>query len=182
MSFEYRLITEHGTTPVESVTDAKSAIRWIRQNAGEYGVDINRIAASGFSAGGHIAACTVTTDKFNDPREDQSISSKANALILWVTPVRIDPGNWSQIKDKSVILACSPHHCAKPGLPPTIMFQGTNDYVVSPQYAKEVAQKMKALNNRCDLHLYEGQSHLGWSKNSKDVYKKMDAFLTSIGF
>jgi len=184
MSFEYRLIEKHGTTPVECVIDAKSAIRWMRQHAKEYGIDVNRIVASGFSAGGHIAACTVTTDKFNEPFEDQSISSKANALILWVTPVNIEHDGWvmPKLSDRTTVLDCSPNHGIKPGLPPVIMFEGTADEMVPYKYTVEFAEKMKALNNRCDLHLYERQTHLDWSKNAKDVFQKMDDFLISINF
>jgi acetyl esterase/lipase len=34
--------------------DAKSAIRWVRTHAVEFGIDENRIAAGGGSAGGHL--------------------------------------------------------------------------------------------------------------------------------
>jgi len=36
--------------PFECVADAKSAIRWIRTHATEFGIDENRIAAGGGSA------------------------------------------------------------------------------------------------------------------------------------
>ncbi len=55
---DYRVKSRHGVTPKECVDDARSAIRWIRQNAGKLGVDPDKIVASGGSAGGHIAACT----------------------------------------------------------------------------------------------------------------------------
>ena len=50
--------SRHGVTPKECVEDAKSAVRWLRQNAAKLGIDPNRIVAAGGSAGGHIAACT----------------------------------------------------------------------------------------------------------------------------
>ena len=37
------------------ITDAKSAIRWYKQNADELGIDPKRIIAGGGSAGGHIS-------------------------------------------------------------------------------------------------------------------------------
>ena len=33
MTFEYRVRKKHGATPFECVADAKSAIRWVRENA-----------------------------------------------------------------------------------------------------------------------------------------------------
>ena len=56
ISAEYRVKNLHGTTPQECVKDGKSAIRYVRQNAAALGIDPNRIAAGGGSAGGHVAA------------------------------------------------------------------------------------------------------------------------------
>jgi acetyl esterase/lipase len=50
--------SRQGVTPAACVEDAKSAERWLRQNAARLGLDPNRIVAAGGSAGGHIAACT----------------------------------------------------------------------------------------------------------------------------
>jgi len=57
---DYRVRSRHGTTPDKCVEDAKSAVRWLRANAAELGLDPQRIVASGGAAGGHIAACTAT--------------------------------------------------------------------------------------------------------------------------
>src|SRR5215472_16300799 len=55
---DYRVKSRHGVTPDACVEDAKSAVRWLRQNAARLGLDPDRVVASGGSAGGHIAACT----------------------------------------------------------------------------------------------------------------------------
>ena len=55
---DYRVKNRHRATPADGVEDAKSAIRWVRQNASMLGVDPDRIVAAGGSAGGHLAACT----------------------------------------------------------------------------------------------------------------------------
>ena len=58
-TFQYRLtVNEDGTyphpdiTPVESTKDARSAIRWLRDNAAELNIDPERIIVGGQSAGG----------------------------------------------------------------------------------------------------------------------------------
>src|SRR5262249_6559933 len=58
---DYRVKSRHDVTPDACVEDAKSAVRWLRQNTAMLGVDPDRIVASGGSAGGHIAACTACT-------------------------------------------------------------------------------------------------------------------------
>src|SRR5579872_3788740 len=75
---DYRVKSRHGVTPKECVDDARSAVRWFRQNAAKLGADPDRIVASDGSAGGHIAACT--TLKPSSEPDDPKDSSKANVL------------------------------------------------------------------------------------------------------
>ncbi|MDQ4067907.1 MAG: alpha/beta hydrolase, partial [Actinomycetota bacterium] len=57
-SVNYRL-DEPSPFPAE-VDDVQAAVRWVREHAGEYGVDGRRIAALGESAGGHLTAMLAT--------------------------------------------------------------------------------------------------------------------------
>lgn len=63
MSAEYRVKSVHGTSPRECVKDGKSAIRWIRQHAAQFGIDPNAIVAGGGSAGGACRGGDGNTDK-----------------------------------------------------------------------------------------------------------------------
>jgi len=54
---QYR-VSPH-TFPLPLV-DARRGVRWVRQNAEKYGIDKNKIAVMGSSAGGHLAALTST--------------------------------------------------------------------------------------------------------------------------
>jgi acetyl esterase/lipase len=80
---DYRVFGRHQTSPFEAVADAKSAVRWLRTHAPEFGVDPSRIVASGGSSGGHIALSAATFDAFDEPGEDTKISSKPDALVLF---------------------------------------------------------------------------------------------------
>jgi acetyl esterase/lipase len=58
-SVNYRLIPSvRFPAPVH---DVKAAVRWLRANATEYGLDPDRIAIGGVSAGGHLASLTALT-------------------------------------------------------------------------------------------------------------------------
>jgi acetyl esterase/lipase len=56
IAVDYRVKSRHGVQVVECVKDAKDAIAWVRKNATRLGIDPDKIAASGGSAGGHLAA------------------------------------------------------------------------------------------------------------------------------
>jgi acetyl esterase len=83
ITVDYRVLSRHKTKAVTCVEDAKSAIRWVRKNSERLGIDPQRIAAAGGSAGGHLAACTGVVPGFESPTEDAELSSVPNALVLF---------------------------------------------------------------------------------------------------
>jgi len=83
MAADYRVASRQKTSPFECVEDGKSAVRWIRQNACSLGIDPNRLAAGGGSAGGHVAAATGNLPGLDSKEEDKNVSSKPNALLLF---------------------------------------------------------------------------------------------------
>jgi arylsulfatase A len=60
VSISYRLSGE-APFPVQ-IQDCKAAVRWLRANAKQYGIDPDRIGAIGHSAGGHLAALLATSN------------------------------------------------------------------------------------------------------------------------
>jgi len=83
-SISYRLSSE-AKFPAQ-LDDAKAAIRWLRANAAQYGIDSRRVAIWGESVGGSLAALVGTTCGVRDlegrgPNSDQS--SCVQAVIDW---------------------------------------------------------------------------------------------------
>src|SRR5262245_22878319 len=83
MTADYRVASRHQVKAVRCVADAKSAIRFVRKEAGRLGVDPNRIVAAGGSAGGHIAACSGVIQGFEESSEDPTVISAPNAMALF---------------------------------------------------------------------------------------------------
>ena len=70
--------------------------------------------------------------------------------------------------------------------PPTIVFLGTKDKFISVKTALEYKRLMEEKGCRCDLYLYEGQTHGFFNYTNKEYYTKtvaeMDHFLVSLGY
>jgi acetyl esterase/lipase len=187
MTVEYRLLEKNTDTAVDCITDARSAMRWARAHAKEFGIDPDRIAAGGGSAGGHLAACTALISAFDDPTEDSSVSADANAMVLFNPGLNVDrikkKRNFGDHPEKA-----SPQHNIRPGAPPAILMHGTDDKTVPFQEAVDFAEEMKRQGNRCDLIPYEGRGHGffnykdGEGKDYADTVRKVDEFLVSVGY
>jgi len=177
ISVEYRIRNKHGTSPIEAMEDAKSAIRYIRSNAKLFSVNPNLIAAAGGSAGGHLAAVAGNIDLFENPNEDLSVSSKPNLLILY-NPVLHFDRKWQWIKNPS---NASPYENLKKGAPPTIILTGTEDKIVPVELVKNYKKRMESIGSRCDLILYEGAEHAFFNKGDDfvDTVLQTDIFLKS---
>ncbi|MCV2484577.1 alpha/beta hydrolase [Flavobacterium sp. SH_e] len=81
-SIEYRLSLE-AKYPT-GVIDVKNAIKFIKDNAAKFNVDVNKIAVLGCSSGGQMATLIGTTNNnslFEDPSFKSKSSSKVNAII-----------------------------------------------------------------------------------------------------
>ena len=66
------------------VHDVKCAIRWLKANAARFGIDADRVAAVGYSAGGYLALMLGLTDPgcgLEGDRGDLSISSRVHAVV-----------------------------------------------------------------------------------------------------
>lgn len=196
---DYRVAERHNVLANKCVSDAKSSIRWVREHASELGVDPNRIAAGGGSAGGHLAAATAMLPDFDEPSEDIGISSKPNALVLFnpalvLAPVEGQyPISEEELKTLELRLGAkavsmSPFHHIKTDMPPAIIFHGTDDTTVPFITAQLFTEKMKQLGNKCKLVGYQGESHGFFNFGKKgngpfiDSVNKMDNFLVSIGY
>ena len=184
---EYRVKSRNKTTPFECVKDGKSAIRWVRENAGKLGVDAKRVAAGGGSAGGHVAAATGNCPGLEEKGEDMKISSKPNALVLFNPVYDNSSKGWGHIRVKSRWKEISPMHNIAKGSPPTIVFLGTKDKLIPVSTAKEYEKRLVAVGSRSVLHLYDGAVHGFFNKGKKgdhypDTVAKMDDFLNSLGW
>ena len=199
MAADYRVLNRQGVKGHKCVQDAKSAIRWARANAKRLGIDPNRLAAGGGSAGGHLAASTATLPGHDDPAGDTSISSKPNALALF-NPGTVQASVPGKIEfDKEQIASraeragvepesISPYHHVQSGFPPAIIFHGKADTTVPYKTAELFSEKVKSVGGRCELVGYEGENHgfFNYGRGDGSAYidtvRRMDEFFVSLGW
>ena len=105
-----------------------------------------------------------------------------------VNPYLFDngPGGYGYDRVKDYWQAISPMHNISETTPPTSVFFGTKDKYVPVETAKKYKALMEKCGRRCDLHLYEGQTHGFFNYKNTEFYTKtvieMDRFLTSLGY
>ena len=131
------------------VTDAKSAIRWFKQNADELGIDPARIITGGGSAGGHISALATMNAGLNDPADPKNIDTRVVAY-LWFNPAFATNDH----EDSEIDIL---KHLKK-DLAPAIVFFGDKDNWKQGwdiAYAKWKEQGTKSI----DLRIAPGQGH-----------------------
>jgi acetyl esterase/lipase len=185
---DYRVKSRHGVQVVECVKDAKAAIAWVRENARRLGIDPSKIAASGGSAGGHLAAATGTISGFGS-------DERPNAMILFNPASTLAPiGDWNPPASAGARVGTerlgaeaqviSPAHHIGAHTPPTLILHGKADTTVP--YASVVAfeSEMKKAGRPCKLVGYEGAGH-GFFNRGEDYAKTLaeaDAFLVDLGW
>ena len=199
ITVDYRVKSRHNVKPVQCVSDAKSALRWVRANAAKLGIDPQRIAAGGGSAGGHLAASTAFLKDFDEPGEDTSVSAVPDALVLFNPalvlaplagyPFEVGGARVSEERFGAKPEQISPAHHVKKGAPPTIIFHGKADTTVPYATAEAFTAEMAKAGNRCELVGFEKAGHGFFnirketgSGQGKDTVEGMVKFLKSLGY
>ena len=200
MTADYRVSSRQGTKPFHCVRDGKSAVRWVRQNAKRLGIDPNRIAAGGGSAGGHVAACTGTLSKHDEPLEDGKVSSVPNAMVLF-NPVLITAqaaglktfggDRLEKLKERLGVedpKTMSPYHNIRKGLPPTLVLHGKADTTVPYLSAEAYVKQATKTGLSAELAGYEDMPHgfFNFGRKGNKMFlatvTRMHEFLGSLGY
>jgi acetyl esterase/lipase len=167
---EYRLVGE-SAWPAQ-IHDVKTALRWMRANAEELGIDPERIALEGNSAGAHIvlfAAGTPNVAEFEGDGGNPGVSTSVGAVIGVYPPTRFYFGTrehggvpieaLSDNPTAELAAAASPVSIAGPEYPPTMLVHGTADEVVPVSASFLMYDTLTNHKVPTELHVYAGQPH-----------------------
>jgi acetyl esterase/lipase len=186
---QYRLLERKDKEPpTKCIADAKSAMRWVRSRNEKLGIDPQRIASAGGSAGGHLAAFVGMVEGLDDPADDVSVSAKSNALVLFNPVLDNGPKGYGFARVGDDYKRYSPFHNVSADDPPGIFFLGSEDRLIPVETAHAFQKKMRAAGVDCEVMIFEGQPHGFFNhgrSGNKCYYETVlatDKFLQSLGW
>lgn len=164
--------------------DAKSAVRWLRLNADELHIDINRICALGNSAGAHLSCMLAATKPCHDLEgaENPGASSAIQAAVSLYGPSDLryyrapdGPllGNLEPIPswyisrfvaaDHGVVrnpfMSASPLTYLDRETAPIMLIQGTRDWLVPLYQTERFYESLQIAGVPTEFHVVENRNH-----------------------
>lgn len=167
----YRLPGEgHVDARDAPLADAQRAIRLIRANAEAWGVDPERVAAIGFSAGGHVAASLAMRydDALATPVDQiDRIDARPDAVLL-LYPV-IDMGEHAHAVSRGHLLGPDPsprsiadyslQNRVRADMPPVFLLHAADDASVDIGNTLQLYRALRAAGVATEMHLYPEGGH-----------------------
>ena len=180
-----------------AVEDCLCALRWLIQNADEYGLDTSRIVTTGHSAGGHLALTTgmipasVGLDRECPGDEELRVA----AIINWygITDVGdlLDGHNmkryaveWMGSLENRFEIAdrVSPMTYVRSGLPPVLTIHGDADPTVPYQQGVTLVDKLSDVGVPSQLHTVPGGGHGRFDRaQTLAIFETIQTFLAGHG-
>jgi acetyl esterase/lipase len=163
-SIDYRLTggcapvtAQCATGIVQAKNDAQAAVRWFRTNAAGLGIDANRIAIAGSSAGA-ITAINVAYGA-------DEVGTSGN------------PGVPSNVQAAVSLSGAGLTTVPDPGEPPTLFFHSTGDPVVPFAWAQSTIDQAKAAGDHVEVTTWPGNVHVPFSQHRDQILGETTSFL-----
>lgn len=166
----YRLGSAGYRHPV-MLGDAARALRTVRANAAEWGVDAKRIGIMGSSAGGHLATSLLTHFDAGDPAATDAVdrvSSRPDLGVLCYAVITMGDKNTHRgsranlLGDKpsaELIESLSGEKNVTDQTPPCFIWHTWEDGAVKVENSLEFAAALRAHGVPFDLHIYQKGQH-----------------------
>jgi acetyl esterase/lipase len=173
VTIDYRMLP--AVEIIDCVYDTKAAVRWVRANADEYGIDPDRIGAIGASAGGQLIAllaATANVPELEGTGGNPGVSTEIQAAVGFATPAfKIDSESSQKMQrfgmKEEHFKLISPYENISEDSAPLFLVHGTKDPVVDPQDSQDLYDKYKEVGAHVELKWIEDQSHDFYEINSE---------------
>ena len=172
VAIEYRL-TPESPWPAQ-IHDVKRALRFVRAHAAELGIDPDRIALQGSSAGAHLALLAAGTP--GDPTlapdaEARAVEERVSAVVAVYPPTLFYAGGerpsgalaaqalMGRAATPELARQASPLAYVSKEFPPTLLLHGTADRIVPPSASLRMYEALSEAGVPAGLHLFAEQPH-----------------------
>lgn len=168
MSIDYLLGEKDGTNLAwpQNLHDCKTAVRWLRKNAGRLNLDADNIGTIGGSAGAHLATMVAVTGPDLDPAGPYGeFSTKVRCAVDMYGPA--DLADWKDIAALRRSRSEAPElyrqfsvltHLDKND-PPILILHGTADHTVPLSQSETLAAALEKLGIEHHLEIIPGAPH-----------------------
>ena len=172
MCNSYRLSNE-SIWPAQ-IQDVNCAIRYLRTNATDLGLDPDRIGVSGNSAGGHLslmAAATNYDQIFEGEGGSNEVSSEIKAVCAIYPPTTIRQLEILNPLENAFLMLmgkeakkedfdkASPLNYVTEDYPPCMVIHGSTDSVVRLKDSTKFYEKLIEFNRPASLHIFSEEEH-----------------------
>ncbi|WP_028524652.1 alpha/beta hydrolase [Runella limosa] len=193
-SIDYRWATQ-ATFPAQ-IQDCNRAVSFLYDNAEKYGLDKNRIALMGFSAGGHLASLQGLSnnnkvDAFFMPNTSKKFKFKAVVDFYGPAELILFPGADDAKSPEGLLIGAAP--IARPDLakiaspttyvdktdPPFLLIHGEKDNLVAPRHSQLLSSWLTTNGVKNELIIVKDAPHFGKMFDVEEIKNKVVAFLTA---
>ena len=168
----YRLPGEGWASgPDTSLADAQRAMRLIRHRAKDYAIDPERLAAMGFSAGGHVCADLSTrfaTKVYEPVDAADQLSAKPHSAAPIYPVISMDPAI-AHAGSRTLLLGAnptpeleathSPDHMVPADAPPHFLLHAEDDDTVPVDNTLRLHAALRAKKIPVEMHLFANGGH-----------------------
>jgi acetyl esterase/lipase len=169
------------------IEDCKAAVRWLRANAVTYGLDPNRFAAFGPSAGGHLSAMLGTAGGVREFEvgEHLDVSSRVQAVVDYFGPTdflqmdahRLPSGQVHDVPDspesrlvggpiqesRDKVARANPISYVTQGAPPFLIVHGDADPLVPHHQSELLAAALRQAGVPVTFYTVKDGGHGGFN-------------------
>ena len=143
--------------------DVRAALDWMRENAETEGIDPERIAVFGYSAGGYLGLLAATDEREGDPN--------IKAVVAGATPTDLRVYENGDLLKRYFGLTenpypdemaeASPLTYVSKKTPPVFIYYGTDDGLVRPEHSEALVRRLENFRVPYEVFKIPGKGHVG---------------------
>jgi pectinesterase len=160
-----------------AIQDVKAAVRWMRANAKQYGIDPDAVGTIGGSSGAYMALFGLTTEiaEFEGNGGNAGTSSAVQGVVAMAVPANLltlSDGNKLTVgkflhatpeQDSKKWERASPVNRIRGDGPPVLLLHGADDDSVPPSQSMDFAQLYREAGTSAEVYILNGAPHAFWN-------------------